>query len=117
MTKPDTFSTGVISARQRWKQVLEGRLHPLKHGYYCIRLPDDDERSRNPTRASSQQLALYFFESTSRWDEIPDRNRLGGPGFISDISTLLISLIEDAYVIIQLNWCEVDLNRFSVFLT
>jgi hypothetical protein len=52
LTKPDMLTTawGAISAR---KDVLDGRLHPLKHGYYCVRLPVDDERSRNITRAAS----------------------------------------------------------------
>jgi hypothetical protein len=92
---------GAISARQKWKQVLEGRLHSLKHGYYCVRLPDDDERSRNVTRATSLRLSSEFFENTSPWNEV-DRRRLGIPGFISDISKLLINLIELAYVTIIL---------------
>jgi vacuolar protein sorting-associated protein 1 len=94
LTKPDTLSTGAISARQTWKQVLEGQAHILKHGYYCVRLPDDDERSRNITRAASQRLASEFFENTSPWNEIVDRNRLGISGFVSDISKLLMNLIE-----------------------
>ena len=98
LTKPDTLSTGATSARQRWKQVIEGRLHPLKHGYYCVRLPDDDERSRNVTGANLQRLASEFFASTSPWKEFVDRHRLGIPGFVSDISKLLIKLIELAYV-------------------
>ena len=78
-------------------QVIEGRLHPLKHGYYCVRLPDDDERSRNVTGAALQSLASEFFASTP-WNEVVDRHRLGIPGFVSDISKLLIRLIERAYV-------------------
>jgi len=94
LTKPDTLSTGATSARQRWKQVIDGRLHPLKHGYYCVRLPDDDERSRNVTGASLQRLNSEFFASTSPWNEVDDHYRLGIPGFVSDISKLLIRRIE-----------------------
>lgn len=109
LTKPDTLSAGAISARQRWKQVLEGRLHPLQHGYYCVRLPDDDERSRNISRATSLHLATEFFESTAPWNEVDNRHRLGIPGFVSDISKLLISLIELAYVTSDnIAWTEPD---------
>lgn len=75
---------------------MEGRnlKHPLKHGYYCVRLPDDKERSSNHSRARIQQLASEFFDSTPPWNEIADRRRLGIPGFVSDLSKILVGLIE-----------------------
>lgn len=98
LTKPDTLPAGATSARQRWRQVLDGQLHQLRHGYYCVRLPDDEERSREVTRATSQRLASEFFASNAPWNEVADRHRLGIPGFVSNISKLLVGLIEHAWV-------------------
>jgi hypothetical protein len=94
LTKPDTITTGSVNARQMWRQVLEGQSHTLAHGYYCVRLPDDVDRARNPTRAKLQQVASNFFDTTPPWNEIADRSRLGIPGLVSYLSTLLVRLIE-----------------------
>ncbi|KAF7974104.1 hypothetical protein HWV62_13427 [Athelia sp. TMB] len=96
LTKPDII--GGSTARDNWVKVLQGKEHVLKHGYYCVRLPDDDERRRNLSRASSQQASMDFFQRTLPWAQITgaDRRRLGIPGFISDVSRLLISMTERA---------------------
>ena len=39
--------------------------HNLKHGYYCVRLPDDEERRRTLTRADSLMAVTDFFEEES----------------------------------------------------
>ena len=98
LTKPDII--GGSTARDNWVKVLQGKEHVLKHGYYCVRLPDDDERRRNLSRASSQQASIDFFLRTSPWAQFTgaDRHRLGIPGFISDVSRLLISMTERASV-------------------
>jgi len=98
LTKPDTLTRGATSARQKWKDVIQGQIHKLKHGYYCVRLPDDEERHRNITRAESLTLAADFFNTTSPWSDIADRHRFGIPGFVSDISRLLVRLIENKCV-------------------
>lgn len=104
LTKPDTLTAGAITARETWREVLEGRQYPLRHGYYCVRLPDDEERSRNRTRAALQQSAATFFDSTPPWNAITDRHRLGIPGLLTDLSKLLMYLIEQACVEISLCW-------------
>lgn len=97
LTKPDTIPPGAMGKRQLWKDILQGQTKPmdtLKHGYYCVRLPDDDERARKISRAESQKLAAEFFDTTLPWSSIPERNRFGIPNFVSDISQLLVGLIE-----------------------
>ncbi|EGO22889.1 hypothetical protein SERLADRAFT_471404 [Serpula lacrymans var. lacrymans S7.9] len=96
LTKPDNVGPGDVSKRQTWRNVLEGREHILTHGYYCVRLPNDAERAEKLTRAEAQARALGFFNSTKPWSEIADRGRFGIPGFVNDISELLIQLIEKA---------------------
>lgn len=45
MTKPDMLNTGSTKALSQWLDVIEGRRHPLVHGYYCTRQMNDAERS------------------------------------------------------------------------
>jgi hypothetical protein len=68
----------------------------LKHGYYCVRLPDDDERSRNISHSECEKLATELFESTSPWSDVDDRRRFGTANLVTDLSKLLIDLIEDS---------------------
>ncbi|KAG6887566.1 hypothetical protein C0992_011789 [Termitomyces sp. T32_za158] len=94
LTKPDTLSAGATGHLQNWKETLEGKQYPLKHGYYCVRLPTDAERSRNRSRIDSQRFEERFFETTSPWNTIADRARFGVPSFVANISGLLVQLIE-----------------------
>jgi hypothetical protein len=94
LTKPDTLTQGATGSRRKWKAILEGQGHELKHGYYCVRLPDDDERSRNISRAESLSIATQFFDRTEPWNTIANPNRLGIANLVSDISYILVGLIE-----------------------
>jgi hypothetical protein len=96
LTKPDTLGTGAINQRRKWVEIIEGRSeeHTLRHGFYCVRLPDDAERAQRLSRAESQKRAAEYFDTTSPWKDVTDRHRFGIPGFVSDISRLLIRLIE-----------------------
>ncbi|KAG2066550.1 hypothetical protein BDR04DRAFT_1129964 [Suillus decipiens] len=98
LTKSDMLSTGAINQRHKWVEIIEGRSqeHTLRHGFYCVRLPDDAERAQRLSRAESQRRAAEYFDTTSPWKDVIDRRRFGIPGFVSDISQLLIQLIEDA---------------------
>ncbi|KAF9220695.1 hypothetical protein BS17DRAFT_810582 [Gyrodon lividus] len=96
LTKPDTLGSGAISARKKWHDIIEGhdRDHALALGYYCVRLPDDSERSSRLSRSELQQRAATFFDTTAPWNEVADRGRFGIPAFVKDISRLLIKLME-----------------------
>jgi hypothetical protein len=100
LTKPDTLGTGAINQRRKWVEIIEGRSeeHRLSNGFYCVRLPDDAERAQRLSRAESQRRAAEYFDTTSPWKDVTNRDRFGIPGFVSDVSRLLIRLIEDAYV-------------------
>ncbi|KAK0214373.1 P-loop containing nucleoside triphosphate hydrolase protein [Armillaria fumosa] len=97
LTKPDMLTTGASGARGKWREIILGQdqRHKLKHGYYCVRLPDDDERKHNISRDKSQTAAQQFFERTSPWREFTDRSRFGIPALVRDISRLLVGLIEN----------------------
>ncbi|KAG6830725.1 hypothetical protein H0H92_015004 [Tricholoma furcatifolium] len=101
LTKPDTVSDGATGQLQNWKDVLEGKAHFLKHGYYCVRLPNDAERSRTKSRSDLQKFEARFFENISPWNTIADRERFGVPNFVANISELLVQLIEKKYVLVK----------------
>ncbi|KIK61582.1 hypothetical protein GYMLUDRAFT_224459 [Collybiopsis luxurians FD-317 M1] len=94
LTKPDTIMPGAIGSRQRWKDVLQGKIHVLRHGYYCVRLADDDERSKKLSRAESEERSTDFFANKEPWSNFEDRSRFGVPNFVKDISQLLLAMIE-----------------------
>ncbi|KAJ3935180.1 MAG: hypothetical protein NXY57DRAFT_1101046 [Lentinula lateritia] len=81
LTKPDTITRGAIGSRERWKEVLQGKLHRFHRGYYCVRLADDEERAKRLSRSQSEVLATDFFAKTEPWS-----------GF--DMSKLLLGRIE-----------------------
>jgi hypothetical protein len=94
------LGAGAISQRNRWVEIIEGRSenHKLRHGFYCVRLPDDAERTQHTSRSELQRRATDYFDTTSPWKDVTDRHRFGIPGFVSDVSRLLIELIEEACV-------------------
>ena len=99
LTKPDGIGSGDTSRRQMWKEIIEGRSkspnHALKQGYYCVRLPSDEERARKPSRADFESLAAQFFDTKEPWKTIAERRRFGVPNFVRDVSTLLVKVIEN----------------------
>lgn len=96
LTKPDTLGKGSRGRRDAWKTLLEDKEteQRAKHGYYCVRLLDDDERSRGVGRFESERIASEFFDNTEPWCSIADRGRFGISNFVRDISKLLIELIK-----------------------
>ncbi|KAJ3916699.1 P-loop containing nucleoside triphosphate hydrolase protein [Lentinula edodes] len=94
LTKPDTITRGAIGSRERWKEVLQGKLHRFNHGYYCVRLADDEERAKRLSRSQSEVLATDFFAKTEPWSGFVDRSRFGVPNFVKDMSKLLLGMIE-----------------------
>ncbi|KAF8884433.1 P-loop containing nucleoside triphosphate hydrolase protein [Gymnopilus junonius] len=96
ITKPDALSQGDTGARETWKAILEGRKdeHVMRHGYYCVRLPDEEERKRKISRLEAEELASTFFDTNAPWNTMETRNRFGIPNFVKNISELLIELIE-----------------------
>ncbi|THU90221.1 hypothetical protein K435DRAFT_760491 [Dendrothele bispora CBS 962.96] len=93
LTKPDSLGEGAIGQRKKWKDVLEDREHKLLHGYYCVRLPDDAQRAQL-SRTDFQQIAQEYFDTRTPWSQMSVRNRFGVPNLVSDVSKLLVELIE-----------------------
>ncbi|KAI9058588.1 hypothetical protein FKP32DRAFT_1761416 [Trametes sanguinea] len=95
LTKPDTLASG-SKARDTWLEVLEGRRHPLLHGYYCTRQPDDDERAQGISGASAREIEAKFFKKTKPWSRCKNRERLGTENLVQSISKLLTQIIRES---------------------
>ncbi|KAJ7187045.1 P-loop containing nucleoside triphosphate hydrolase protein [Mycena filopes] len=94
LTKPDVLGAGASGSRKKWKDTLEGREKPLTHGYHCVRLPDDDERSRGISSAESERRSAEYFDSTPPWKDVTDRSCFGVANLTSFLSELLVARIE-----------------------
>ncbi|GJE96959.1 Dynamin domain-conaining protein [Phanerochaete sordida] len=95
MTKPDTLPPGSTKARDNWLDVIEGRRFPLKHGYYCTRQPDDDERARGISNAEAREAEMAFFREHSPWSKSSQRQRFGTAQLVANLSRLLTQIIYD----------------------
>lgn len=93
MTKPDTLPSGATKARDLWLDVIEGRRHVLKHGYYCTRQPDDDERSKGITNTQAREAEMAFFRDHTPWSTSTMKSRFGTSQLVSSLSTLLTRII------------------------
>ncbi|KIJ08543.1 hypothetical protein PAXINDRAFT_120297, partial [Paxillus involutus ATCC 200175] len=94
LTKPDILGEGAVNAKKLWLDVIEGHQHALKHGYYCVRLPDDAQRTQRLSRAAFQKLEGEYFDTNLPWSQAKERGRFGIPPFISQMSALLVKHIE-----------------------
>ncbi|KAF8635346.1 hypothetical protein AX15_000462 [Amanita polypyramis BW_CC] len=94
LTKPDTVLSSSIGQLKKWQAVLEGKANILKHGYYCVRLPDEAERTMRNSHTGSEKLAEKFFTTCSPWNEMRNRERFGVRNLVRDASVLLVECIE-----------------------
>ncbi|KAF8064448.1 P-loop containing nucleoside triphosphate hydrolase protein, partial [Lyophyllum atratum] len=95
MTKPDMLTSGSTKARDIWLDIIEGRRHPLVHGYYCTRQPDDEQRKADITPAEARVAEAAFFLSTHPWSTSPRKDRFGTTHLIATLSKLLVGIIND----------------------
>lgn len=77
----------------------------MKHGYYCVKMPDDLQRQQGLKRAELAKLEAEFFKKTAPWKSLRNQSRLGMANFVDNTSQLLIRLIETK--------CECFLPSFS----
>ncbi|KAK7040881.1 hypothetical protein VNI00_009477 [Paramarasmius palmivorus] len=96
MTKPDMLGPGSRKALDLWVDVIEGRRHPLVHGYYCTRQPNDDERSKGVSPAQARSLEEHFFKETLPWSKSTHMQRFGTENLTSALSRLLIHVIDQS---------------------
>ena len=96
VTKPDTVLVGATGARKKWMDIFEGRKHRLSHGYYAVRLPLDEERSRGISRQELARIADQYFTANTPWKDLRASGHLGVDALVKDISRLLLQKIYEA---------------------
>ncbi|KAG9045356.1 hypothetical protein FS837_006454 [Tulasnella sp. UAMH 9824] len=91
LTKPDTLQPG---EEQMWLNVLEGRRHPLFHGYYMTKQPGTKELQEKLSWEEARAREKEYFETTTIWANSSATNRLGTPNLTRNLSRLLSGLID-----------------------
>ncbi|KAL1943454.1 hypothetical protein VTO73DRAFT_4529 [Trametes versicolor] len=92
LTKPDALAEGSIDAKENWVQVMAGQEHPTKHGYFCVRLPDDAERREKISYAEAREREMRYFATVAPWCDTPQRNRYGIESLVQFLSERLMEL-------------------------
>ncbi|KII84204.1 hypothetical protein PLICRDRAFT_46578 [Plicaturopsis crispa FD-325 SS-3] len=95
ITKLDLLSVGSTKVRDLWLEVIEGRRHALRHGYFCTRQPDDDERAAGVTPESARAAEADFFATTQPWAASVHQHRFGTSKLTATLSSLLVRVIDD----------------------
>ena len=101
VTKPDLLRGGSTGLQDEWLNIFQRRKHGLRLGYYAVRLPDDEQRKSGLSRSQLDVEAQNWFSSKHPW-KITSPDRLGIPNLVSDISKLLMKIIQDSYVPLSL---------------
>ncbi|KAI0820853.1 P-loop containing nucleoside triphosphate hydrolase protein [Trametes gibbosa] len=98
LTKPDRLTTGDTGKREELRALFDGEAssHQLQKGYYCVRLPNDQERQNGLSRAKAQGNEREFFCATAPWKDLRSNRRLGVPNLVRDISHLLMGVTQAA---------------------
>jgi hypothetical protein len=93
------LTSGSTQARDLWLDVLEGRRHPLLHGYYCTRQLDDAERAEGVSSSEARIKEADFFAKTAPWATSSVQDRFGTPNLVKMLSMLLVNIINDTCVL------------------
>ncbi|KIY72139.1 hypothetical protein CYLTODRAFT_486540 [Cylindrobasidium torrendii FP15055 ss-10] len=95
LTKPDALSVGDSGQRENWRQVLLDKSSRLNHGYFCVRLRNDEERKRDD---DINELTNDLLASDSYWRDLkalrPDR--IGIDKMVTYLGPLLVQMFEES---------------------
>jgi Dynamin central region len=75
--------------------VLRGRRHVLKRGYYVTKQPGPDELTKKLSFEDSRRMEQEFFATTEPWRSgtVEVKSRIGIPKLTTELSRLLSNLI------------------------
>ena len=93
LTKVDLVQTA--QKKKEWLDVIEGRSYHLKHGYYCTRQPNEDERGNRITLAEARATEEDFFIDNLPWARSTASKRFGTHNLVTSLSTLLAKIINE----------------------
>ena len=64
LTKPDTVCPGEF---KQWIEILRGKAHKLKHGYFVTKQPSQDQLIKGITHAEARRDESEFFAKNEPW--------------------------------------------------
>lgn len=114
------LTAGSVKAQNLWLEVLAGRRHPLLHGYYCTRQPNDKERGEGISGTDARLAEANFFQTNEPWSTSALHARFGTPNLVQSISKLLTRIIQTScvsagLVITSRTLLTLNLNRITDF--
>ncbi|KAH9884397.1 P-loop containing nucleoside triphosphate hydrolase protein [Cubamyces lactineus] len=93
LTKPDALLDGSLGQKETYLNIVEGRAHQTKHGYFIVRLPDDAERRDGITHSDARVAEAKFFAERRPWATSSHRHRFGVKNLVKSVSEPLTELI------------------------
>lgn len=92
LTKPDTVEPGT---HDQWMEIIRGRAHKLKHGYFVTKQPNQQAVSMGVDGATARAQEEEFFDTVEPWcGELADcRHRFGTPALARYLAEQLGALI------------------------
>ncbi|KAF8486541.1 P-loop containing nucleoside triphosphate hydrolase protein [Gautieria morchelliformis] len=92
LTKADAIVSGEEST---WMDVLLGRRHALKKGYYVTKQPGPEDLKKKLSFEDSRRREQEFFATTEPWKSSAEqvKSRIGIPKLTAELSRLLSNLI------------------------
>ena len=98
LTKPDALLEGSLGQKEAYLNIVEGRAHQTKHGYFIVRLPDDAERRDGITHSDARIAEAKFFAERKPWATSSHRHRFGVKNLVKSVSEPLTELIRAEWV-------------------
>lgn len=93
------LNEGASQAQKLYLDVIEGRRHPLTHGYYVTRQLNDDQRAKNLSNEMAREIEEAFFRTTKPWSQSKAADRFGTKNLSDALSRLLVDVINTSCVL------------------
>ncbi|KAF8519778.1 P-loop containing nucleoside triphosphate hydrolase protein [Hysterangium stoloniferum] len=92
LTKPDAISA---LETQDWLEIIEGKKHPLKNGYYVTKQPSPEQLALNPSFKEARTQEEVYFATEEPWVSSSShiKERIGIRKLTNALSLLLSKLI------------------------
>ncbi len=111
------LGAGSTNSKQRWLDVIEGRISPLQHGYFCTLQPDDADRENDITQSEARKAETEFFSTTAPWDASLNAKAFGTLNLTNALSGRLIDAIEQSYVVHVVDIARTQLSCLKGYRT
>ena len=107
LTKPDRIEAG---NQDKWFSLLQNQTESLEQGWFCVKLPDNEQLQQRIGRPEARRLERIFFEGEP-WISVHDiRSRLTVESLMKRLSDVLSETIADSCVFSFPTWYDLISN-------